>query len=112
MQNVSVKQFAEFEAENHLFERAYNGVPYWQVLRFEINRLLISGQVDAEKREKKSEKKIHRFFKQLIVLKNGVKSRIIIRNLTHKDCIFFKDVVGHDRFYRYWDENYQNIALV
>lgn len=61
-------EFCRFEDEENLFDRTYNGVPYWQMLRFIVCEGAASDRIeksDLKHQELRSKKKTKLIFKAL-----------------------------------------------
>lgn len=68
------QRFAEFEKKEHLFERTYKGLPYWQMLRFVTYYEAIGDPVtkgDAVRKRNQGNKFIYFTRALLLALKSG-----------------------------------------
>ena len=97
--------FCQFEAEENLFERTYNGVPYWQMLRFTVCEGAYSERIERADAIKKEGRK-----KQLLLLALKlpfayINSCIQFGNLKKCDVVCLWDIKKKNqesRFFDYW----------
>lgn len=101
-----VKEFAEFEEQERLFDREYAGIPYWQYLRFDV---CLSAFWDYIKKNSAAKNEISRYQKMKDLVRigaKGIKSELALRKHPAVDVIFLRMTSGYeefDRFYDYWE---------
>lgn len=104
MQRVrNIKKFVEFEKEENLFLRTYNGTPYWRVIRFEMDAHIFSTAYETWCSISKTDTYRKKFARQWKYLRHGLKSAVAFRKVEPCDFIYFKADAGHNKFYDCWD---------
>lgn len=99
------RAFCQFEADENLFERTYNGVPYWQMLRFMVCEGAYSERIEHEDAVKRAGRK-----KQLRSLARNlpcayIRSLIQFKKLKKCDVVCFLAADQKkqlNRFFDYW----------
>lgn len=99
---MDVKEFAEFEKQERLFDREYAGVPYWQAIRYTV-----CGSVFTNRVEKGAARNTSNLYQKMrILLHYGSKcimSELALKKHTLVDVIMFRVYEESDRFYDYWE---------
>lgn len=93
-----VNAFAELEKELKLFDRQYDGIPYWDAIRFAVCESVFTTRYDSSKTDRIKHNKIIIRLKSLFW---GCKSFIEYMFLGHKDILFFSMSRLHSRFFKY-----------
>lgn len=99
-------EFCRFENEEHLFDRTYNGVPYWQMLRFIVCEGTASDRIeksDLIHQQKRSKRRLWFVFKVFLL---ACKSRWNFYKLPVCDVVCFSHTTKTNkeaRFFDYWE---------
>lgn len=98
-------KFCQFEKEANLFERTYNGVPYWQMLRFIVCEGVSSDRIEKSDILLKKEKK-KKLLSVVRYVRMGIKSVWNFRKLPTCDMVCFTHNTAQQqeaKFFDYWD---------
>lgn len=97
--------FSQFEAEENLFERRYNGVPYWQMLRFMVCEGAYSERIEQEDAVKKAGRKTRLRLLALKLPRAYINSCIQFKNLEKCDVLCLGNIERKNpvsKFFDYW----------
>lgn len=100
---MNVEELGRFEKDNKLFDRTYNGVPYWQIIRLTVYESIFTDHID---RKIKIKEKIGtgQLLKNLCKgLFYAARSNSGLRKEKEYDVICFKADSNKDKFFDYWN---------
>lgn len=97
--------FAKTEKELNLFERKYAGVPYWQLIRFDVCESVFSNRVEIDNKVKDELWKNYRYllstsFKLLMI---SIKEALSPELKKHCELIEMRQTDIKDRFFDAWE---------
>lgn len=98
-----LKEFAEFEKQENLFDREYAGVPYWQDLRFLVYKSMLFSDYIKKRTAVRKKRTLYQKMRYLIYrAANDIWSELAVKQHTAVDVILFRVSEDSDRFYDYW----------
>lgn len=102
MKNKDIEKFSGIENEMLLFEREYNGFPYWQYIRFSVCESLFGDRHDIEN---KISGKLHVGFKKRLFFSMAdiVKDLKLLLFSGRHELVVFRQTILKDNFFDSWD---------
>lgn len=98
--------FTQFEKEESLFERTYNGIPYWQMLRFMVCEDVCSDYIEKEDVVRAKNRKKNIVLQLIRYPYECVKMVIYLRKIENCDVLCFRNMMKGstmDRFFDTWN---------
>lgn len=99
---LDVKGFSKIESDLNLFDRQYNGEPYWQFVRFTVFESIFSNRVYNKNQIRTNIKKLTLFKKLIKGYIYSWYSTLMMCFIGKHELICFKADKLKDRFYDYW----------
>lgn len=107
----NVEKFVKMEKELALFDRNYNGQPYWQYIRFSVCESVFDNKINIRmgtENKKKTIKDVNKIWKSFF---KSIKENQFLTNCGRYDLLYVREFLSSDRFFDTW-ELPDNISVV